>query len=192
MVNGKPLIWQTYGSVMGILMSSHFSSSDVWWLKSTTPTGQLLSSQRPLLKRWTPRGAAPWAWWPCHGMAKPRQFVSKRKKITSWRQRVGNIWRFPKIGASPNHPFIDGFSLPWFWGSPMTMETPSWWQSPSNAVSIVSMANPGFFWNVAEAQPAACHPVTPTRPLRRVVLTGHSNRWGKTYGKKKHRSWGDS
>ena len=31
-----------------------------------------------------------------------------------------NTWRFPEIGVTPNHPYIDGFSLinhP-FWGNP--------------------------------------------------------------------------
>ena len=38
----------------------------------------------------------------------------------------GYIWWFPKIGAPPNHPFLDRifqYKSSSYWGSPMTMET---------------------------------------------------------------------
>ena len=38
----------------------------------------------------------------------------------------GYIWWFPKIGAPPNHPFLDWifqYKSSSYWGSPMTMET---------------------------------------------------------------------
>ena len=37
-----------------------------------------------------------------------------------------NMWRFPKIGVPPNHPFIDGFSLI---GHPL-LGVPPFWETP--------------------------------------------------------------
>ena len=48
----------------------------------------------------------------------------------SCHQERGNwyIWRFPKVGVPPNHPFIDGFSTinhP-FWGTPVYFTHTHW------------------------------------------------------------------
>ena len=41
--------------------------------------------------------------------------------------KKGSIWRFPKLGVPPDHPFLDGNfpSKPSnYWGTPMAMEPP--------------------------------------------------------------------
>ena len=80
-----------------------------------------------------------------------------------WYLIIQYMWRFPKIGVPPNHPFLDGIShyKPFFWGTPMTMEPPhvstSWsprtTQAPANdRGDCVCKQGTFLHWNTKDAR----------------------------------------